>query len=150
MKNVLASLIVISLFICSCETEGDVPNYVGTWGMEQSIEFMGVQTSVQNTMEITENTVESIGEMTLQGVQVPAFGYKADLLVDGNSFTMNLTSVGTGSESGMIWISNGAEGWDEALAVTEVTETIEAEYVVVGNKLTLNISGKVPQIYTKQ
>lgn len=151
MKKVLASLIAISLFICSCETEEDVPNYVGTWGMEQSIEFMGVQTSVQNTMEITENTVESVGEMTLQGVQVPAFGYKADLLVDGNTFTMNLTSVGTANGSGtMIWVDNGAEKWDDVLAEVNLTETIEADYVVVANKLTLNISGQVPQIYTKQ
>jgi formate/nitrite transporter FocA (FNT family) len=151
MKKVLACLIVISLFICSCEKENEVPKYVGTWTMEQSMEFMGMQTAVLNTMEITENTVESIGEMTVQEVQVPAFGYKADLLVSGNQFTMNLTAVGTGNGTGgMIWIDNGAAGWDEALAEAELTETIEADYVVVANKLTLNISGGVPQIFTKQ
>lgn len=151
MKNVLASLIVISLFICSCEKEDEVPKYVGTWTMEQSIDFMGMQTSVLNTMEITENRVESIGEMTVQEVQVPAFGYKADLLVSGSKFTMNLTSVGTANGAGtMIWIDYGDEKWADALAEAELTETIEADYVVVGNKLTLNISGGVPQIFTKQ
>jgi len=151
MKNAIASLILISLFVCSCEKEGDVPKYVGTWKMDQSIEFMGMQTSVQTTMEIKENSVETMGEMTLNEVQVPAFGYKADLMVDGNTFTMNLTSVGTANGSGtMIWVENGAEKWDDVLAEADLTETIETEYLVVGNKLTLTASGGVPQIYTKQ
>jgi hypothetical protein len=151
MKNAIASLILISLLICSCEQEGDVPKYVGTWKMDQSIEFMGIQTSVQTTMEIRENSVETMGEMTLNEVQVPAFGYKADLLVDGNTFTMNLTSVGTANGSGtIIWVDNGAEKWDDVLAEADLTETIETEYLVVGNKLTLTASGGVPQIYTKQ
>jgi hypothetical protein len=151
MKNVLVSLIVISLFICSCEKEGDVPNYVGTWEMDQSIDFMGVQTSVKTTMEISESSVETMGEMTLGEVQVPAFGYKADLSVDGNTFTMNLISVGTANGSGtIIWVDNGAEKWDDVLAEADLTETIETDYLVVGNKLTLTASGGVPQIYTRQ
>jgi len=95
MKNIIASLIFLSLIICSCEKEGDVPNYVGNWSMEQSI--------------------------------------------------------GAGNGSGtMIWVEQGAEGWEEMLTEAELTETIEADYLVVGNKLTLNMPGGVPQVYTRQ
>lgn len=147
----IASLILLSLIICSCEKEDVVPNYVGLWSMEQSIDFMGVKTDVTINMEITENSVESIGEMTLQEVQIPAFGTKADLVVDGQKFIMTLTSIGADDGSGaMIWIEKGAEGWEEMLTEAELTETIEADYLIVGNKLTLNMPGGVPQIYTRQ
>ena len=151
MKNVIASLIILSLFFCSCEKEGDVPNYVGLWSMEQSIDMFGVKTDVVINMEITEESVESIGEMTLQEVQIPAYGSRADLEVNGQNFIMALTSIGASNGSGgMIWIEKGDEGWDAALTEADLTETIEAEYLVVANKLTLNIQGGVPQIYTRQ
>jgi len=50
----------------------------------------------------------------------------------------------------MIWVENGGEGWEDMLAEAELTEIIEADYLVVGNKLTLNMPGGVPQIYTRQ
>ena len=151
MKNIIASLILFSLIICSCEKEGAVPNYVGLWSMEQSIDFMEVKTDMTINMEIKENSVESIGKMTLQEVQIPAYGTRADLVVDGKKFIMTLTSIGVGNGSGaMIWVDKGAEGWEEMLTEAELTETIEADYLIVGNKLTLNMPGGVPQIYTRQ
>ena len=151
MKNMIASLILLSLIICSCEKEDVVPNYVGLWSMEQSIDFMGVKTDVTINMEINESSVESIGEMTLQENQIPAYGTRADLGVDGQKFIMTITSIGTSHLSGgMIWADKGAEGWEEMLTAAELTETIEADYLIVGNKLTLNIPGGVPQIYTRQ
>ena len=150
MKNFIASLILMSLFICSCEKEGDVPNYVGNWSTEQSIDFMGVKTDITINMTINESSVESIGEMTIQEVQVPAYGTRADLLVDGQTFIMTLTSIGVATSGVMIWVEKGAQGWEEMLTQADLTETIEADYVVLGNKLTLNISGGLPQIYTRQ
>jgi hypothetical protein len=151
MKNLFASLILLSLIICSCEKDGDVPNYVGIWSMEQSIDFMGITTDLTINMEIKENSVESIGEMTLQDVQIPAFGNRADLVVDGQKFIMTLTSIGAGDGTGgMIWVDKGGESWEEMLTDAELTESIEADYLVVGNKLTLNIEGGVPQVYTRQ
>ena len=151
MKNIIASLILLSLIICSCEKEDAVPNYVGIWAMEHSIDFMGVKTDITINMEINESSVESIGEMTLQENQIPAYGTRADLVVDGQKFIMTITSIGTSNLSGgMIWADKGAEGWEEMLAELELTETIEADYLVLGNKLTLNMPGGVPQIYTRQ
>ncbi len=151
MKKIIASLILLSLIICSCEKEGAVPSYVGLWSMEQSIDFMGVKTDITINMEINETHVESIGEMTLQEVQIPAYGTKADLVVEGQKFIMTLTSIGASNGSGgMIWVENGGEGWEDMLTEAELTETIEATYLIVGNKLTLNMPGGVPQIYTRQ
>ena len=151
MKKIIASLIFLSLIICSCEKEGAVPNYVGLWSMDQSIDFMGVKTDITINMEIDEANVESIAEMTLQEVQIPAYGTKADLVVEGKKFIMTLTSIGASNGSGgMFWVENGGEGWEDMLTEAELTETIEATYLVVANKLTLNMEGGVPQIYTRQ
>jgi len=150
MKNIITSLILLSLIVCSCEKEGDVPNYVGNWSIEQSIPFLG-ETDVTVNMEVNESSVESIAEMTIQGVQVPAYGTRADLVVDGKKFIMTLTSIGVGNQDGaMIWVEKGADGWEDLLTEAELTETIEADYLVVGNKLTLTMTGSVPQIYTRQ
>ena len=152
MKNIIASLILLSLIICSCEKEDAVPNYVGIWAMEHSIDFMGVTTDLTINMEITENSVESIADMTLQGVQIPAYGTRADLVVNGNKFVMTLTSIGAGDGSGgMIWVDKGGDTWEEMLTEAEMTETMETDFLVVVNKLTLTMSGSsVPQIYTRQ
>ena len=85
-------------------------------------------------------------------VQVPAYGTRADLVVDEKKFIMTLTSIGLRNETGdMIWVDKGADGWEDRLTEVDLTETIEADYLVVVNKLSLTMSGSsVPQVYTRQ
>lgn len=153
MKNFkfLIQLLFISvLFITfsSCEDDESTPDYVGTWSMEQSIDWGDATIRVNSVLTLTESTVESIGQ-SLEGVNL--FGMKGDISVSGSTLIITTTSIGSAGITGeLTWINKGDEGWDAAFSETGMLENQPAEYIVVANILTLTMEGGVPQIYTKK
>ena len=151
LKIILASLILVSFIMTSCEKEGDTPNYVGTWTMQQSLEIGGFESNVENIVVLTESRIEMISDIVLDGLNMPAFGMKGDLNASATKFTISPTTVGTGNESGgMDWINSDDERWSEDLSKMEMEESFEAVYLVVGNKLTLTMPDSLPLVFTRQ
>ena len=151
LKIILASLILVSFIMTSCEKEGDTPNYVGTWTMQQSLEIGGFESNVENIVVLTESRIEMTSAIVLDGLNMPAFGMKGDLNASATKFTISPTTVGTGNESGgMDWINSDDERWSEDLSKMEMEESFEAVYLVVGNKLTLTMPDSLPLVFTRQ
>jgi hypothetical protein len=151
LKIIVASLILVSFMMTSCEKEGDTPNYVGTWIMEQSLDLGGFESTLENTLVLTESRIEMTTDIVVDGSNVPTFGMKGDLNASATKFTISLTSVGTGNESGGLdWINSDDEHWSEVLAQVEMEESFEAVYLVVLNKLTLTMPESLPLIFTRQ
>jgi hypothetical protein len=151
LKIIIASLILVSFIMTSCEKEGDTPNYVGTWTMQQSMDLGGFESTLENTVVLTESRIEMTSDIVLDGLNMPAFGMKGDLNASATKFTISPTSVGTGNESGELdWINSDDEQWSEVLTQIEMEESFEAVYLVVLNNLTLTMPESVPLVFTRQ
>ena len=105
--------------------------------------------TMRNTLSLTETSFESLVQIVEGTTMLKILG---DLSVSGNEFTISPTSIGTPNpNTGAIeYVSRGDETWGAVLEEIEMQDSETANYVVVGDMLTLTIEGDAPQVFTRQ
>ena len=141
----------ISLTFTSCEKVDDFfsPDYVGYWTTDEIMPIGDQSITMRNTLSLTETSFESLVQIVEGTTMLKILG---DLSVSGNEFTISPTSIGTPNPNtgSLEYVSSGDETWGAVLEEIEMQDSETANYVVVGDMLTLTIEGDAPQVFTRQ
>jgi hypothetical protein len=148
----LTVIALLALTFTSCEKDKDkTPDYVGTWTNEEVDNSMGDPITITSKLVLTVSTFDMSMFADLGIVTMQMAGMKGGLSVSGSQITIEPNSVGMADfDTGvMTWINKGDEGWDDALAEMDMSESESAEYRVEGNQLIITFEDS-EEVYTKE
>ncbi len=148
----LAFIALLTLTFTSCnKDEGDTPDYVGTWMNEEMDYSMEEPITIFTTLVLTESTFDMAMSVDLGDAVIQMAGIKGTLSVSGDQFTIEPTSVAmlNFDTFTLEWVNKGEEGWEEALAEMDMSESETATYSIEGNELIITIEGE-DQVFIRQ
>lgn len=159
MKRIVLYFFAAILLVpfTSCDDDEDkIPDFVGTWSSVR-VES-GAPISDELVLSTTDYN-ELIKMMTAGGLK-DFIGMEGDLTYSGNTITLTHTKLGmaeidteTGPVGDIVWAEKGTPEFD-GLAVVLKGSVITAEYQVVDDKLTLNMSfengDKAEYVYSRK
>ncbi|MBN1596918.1 MAG: hypothetical protein JW894_01380 [Bacteroidales bacterium] len=147
---ILIALLTLTFNSCQKDEEEN-PDYVGTWVNEEVDSSWGDPVTVITTLVLTKSTFEMTMTVDFGYAIMTMAGMRGSLSVSENQFTITPNSIGFADyETGtLVWVNQGEEGWDEALAEVEMDESETATYSVEGNELTITMEGD-DQVFTRQ
>lgn len=148
----LVFIALLTLTFTSCEKdEGDTPDYVGTWINEEVDDSFEEPMTVITTLVLTESTFDMSMSVDWGDAVIQMAGMKGSLNVSGDQFTIEPNSVAmlNFDTFTLEWVNKGEEGWEEALAEMDMSESETATYRVEGNQLIITMEGE-DQAFTRQ
>ncbi len=153
VRGLIAMSFVAALFFTSCEKE-KTPDYVGTWYYTETDDLFG---EVQQRLILQESSIELAMEFRDEDENWQQFmGFKGNLQVDGDNFTMTITQIGspeidfeTMTFGEIVWYGAETEEFDSFIEDSfDGTATQSGTLIVDGNTLTIKADGDTV-IYTK-
>ena len=144
MKRFLLLFVIsaLTLGFWSCEDDEEDPKFIGSW--EQTSTEDG--TEMKDVLTLTASTFQSIWSMQIDGEWMELGGIKGTLTTSGSEIALTFTHVGsadydseTDTFSEVSWSGAGTEDFDGMIEEMGGNATINGEYSVSGDTLTLKV-----------